>query len=105
MLCAIGEAAEPKCPTRGVRLPESLDRIVEGRTTPALTRATVIIDLIGKRLSYEHLRQTKGDPSLGELIALMDEMLAACLTKATTEIYRDVFVECLILRKLPRRGP
>lgn len=33
-------------PTRGVRLPEFIDRLVEGRTTPALTRATVIIDLI-----------------------------------------------------------
>ena len=99
-LRATDESDEPKGPTRGVRLPESLDRLVEGRTTPALPRAAVIIDLIRKGLRYERLRQAKGDPALGELLALMDEMLAARLTKATAEIYRHVFVECLILRKL-----
>lgn len=99
-LRATDEADEPKGPTRGVRLPESLDRLVEGRTTPALPRAAVIIDLIRKGLRYERLRQTKGDPALGELVALMDEMLEARLTKATAEIYKHVFVECLILRKL-----
>lgn len=100
LLRATSEADEPKGPTRGVRLPESIDRIVEGRTTPKVTRAAVIIDLIRKGLRYERLRQAKGDPALGELVALMDEMLAARLSEATTQIYRHVLVECLILRKL-----
>ena len=99
-LRATDESDEPKGPTRGVRLPESIDRLVEGRTTPTVARAVVIIDLIRKGLRYERLRQTKGDPALGELVAMMDEMLEARLTKATTEIYKHVFVECLILRKL-----
>ncbi|HEX8686194.1 MAG TPA: hypothetical protein VF654_06815 [Pyrinomonadaceae bacterium] len=100
VLRATGAADEPKGPTRGVRLPESLDTIVEGRTTPTLTRAAVIVDLIRKGLRYERLRQTKGDPALGELVALMDEMLEARLTQATTQIYKHVFIECLVLRKL-----
>ncbi len=31
---------------------------------------------------------------------MIDKMLAARFTKATTEIYRNVFVECLLLRRL-----
>jgi hypothetical protein len=100
LLRATGAADEPKGPTRGVRLPESLDQIVEGRTTPRVTRAAVIVDLIRKGLRYERLRQTKGDPALGELVALMDEMLAARLAEAKAEINRHVSGEYLTLRKL-----
>lgn len=107
LLRATGQADEPKGPTRGVRLPESIDTIVEGRTTPKVTRAAVIVDLIKKGLRYERLREAKGDPALGELLATMDEMLTARLTEtttqiteATTQVYGRVFVECLILRRL-----
>lgn len=100
LLRATGAADEPKGPTRGVRLPESLDTIVEARMTPKVTRAAVIVDLIRKGLRYERLREAKGDPALGELVALTNEMLAARLTEATTHIYRHVYVESLILRRI-----
>jgi hypothetical protein len=100
LLRATGAADEPKGPTRGVRLPESLDSLVEGRTTPKVTRAAVIVDLIRKGLRYERLREANGDPALGELVALTDELLAARLTEAKTEIYRHVSGEYLTLRKL-----
>lgn len=100
LLRATGAADEPKGPTRGVRLPESLDQIVDGRTTPKVTRAAVIVDLIRKGLRYERLREAKGDPALGELVALTDEMLAARLAETKAEIYRHVSDEYLTLRKL-----
>lgn len=100
VLRVTGESDEPKGPTRGVRLPESLDRLVEGRTTPTLPRAAIIIDLVRKGLRYERLREAKGDPALGELLKMMDEMLAARLAEATTQLYRRVSFDCLLLKRL-----
>jgi hypothetical protein len=100
VLRATGEADEPKGPSISIRLPKSLSSLVEDRTSPKTNRADVVTDLIRKGIRYERLRQTKGDPALGELVALMDEMLAARLTTATAQIYKHVFVECMILRRL-----
>jgi hypothetical protein len=100
ILRATGEPDEPKGPPRSVRLPASVDEIVESRVSESTPRASVIIDLIRKGLRYERLRQAKGDPALGELLSVMDEMLASRLSEAATQIYRHVFVESLILRKL-----
>jgi hypothetical protein len=46
------------------------------------------------------VQQAKGDPALGELLSVMDEMLASRLSEAATQTYRHAFVESLILRKI-----
>lgn len=100
VLRTTGKADEPKGPSISIRLPQSLSSLVEGRTSPETNRADIITDLIRKGLRYERLRQTKDDPALVELVALMDEMLAARLTEATTQLYRRVFSDCLLLKRL-----
>jgi hypothetical protein len=100
VLRTTGKADEPKGPSISIRLPQSLSSLVEGRTSPETNRADVITDLVRKGLRYERLRQTKGDPALGELVALVDEMLASRLTEATTQLYTRVSFDCLLLKRL-----